>query len=230
MIDIVYPIGKKSYWNDREIIFSLRSVEKHLSNVGKVWIVGRVPEGVTNIHHIPAQDTYPVPDTNIMHKVLKACEHPEVSDPFLFFNDDHYILKDFDTTQFPNFYEGTLQEYVHRRGTDGYGQRARNTLALLEAKGLPTKYFDVHFPILYSKQGFIDHVVRNIQHENEKHGYILKSLYGNGMQLEGTDVKDCKSAIAPSERAVCFSTTPRVSAAVHQFLKFKFNDPSRYEK
>lgn len=230
MIDVVYPIGKKSYWNDQELRFSLRSVEMYLSNVRNVWIVGRVPEGITNVNHIPAQDPDHIPDINIMHKVLKACEHPEISDTFLFMNDDHYILQPFQADKFPDFYFGSLEDYTKRRAADGYGNRARNTLNHLKAKGLQTKYFDVHYPILYTKQGFIDHVVNQVDIK-KPHGFILKSLYGNGMKLEGTPIdKDCKSDKAPSQKADCFSTQPRVSGAVYQFLKYRFNGPSRYEK
>lgn len=229
-IDIVYPIGKKSYWNDQELTYSLRSVEKHLSNVRNVWIVGRVPDQITNVSHIPATDPHPIPDLNIMEKVLKACEHPDISDPFLFFNDDHYILHDFDATDFPDFYFGTLEDYFKRRGGDGYGLRARNTMNLLKGKGLPTKYFDVHFPILYRKQEFIDNVVKAIDIK-KPHGFILKSLYGNSLQLEGTPLeRDCKSHTVPGSKAICFSTLPRVSGAVYQFLKYKFPNASRYEK
>lgn len=229
MIDVVYPIrNKPSYWKDNELKYSLRSVEKHLTNVRNVWIIGRLPEGITNVMHIPAKDPFNIPDTNILHKTLIACQRAEISDPFLFMNDDHYLLQDFDAEFFPNFYMGTLEEFVARRGSDPYGHRARHTLAYLQAKGLPTKYFDVHYPILYKKQGFIDHVVDSIKHE--KSGYILKSLYGNGMNLEGTPIdKDCKGHIAPSEKAICFSTHNRVTGAVYQFLEYKFNGKSRFE-
>lgn len=229
MIDIVYPIGKKSYWNDNEIIFSLRSVEMYLANVRNVWIVGRVPEGITNVNHIPASDPHNIPDMNIMEKVAKACEHPDISDTFLFMNDDHYILQHFDAEDFPSFYFGTLEEYFKRRGADGYGIRARNSMNLLQSKGLPTKYFDIHYPILYQKQAFVDHVVKAVD-INKPHGYVLKSLYANSLNIEGTYARDCKFDKAPPSKADCFSTQPRVSGAVYQFLKYRFPNASKYEK
>lgn len=230
MIDLVYPIcNKPSYWKDNEIIFSLRSVEKHVKNVGKIWMVGRVPDGITGVEHIHAKDEHDISDQNIMAKVVKACENPEVSDPFLFMNDDHYLLQDFDAEDFPYFFESTLQVYITRRGMDSYGHRAANTMKLLQSKGFPTRHYDIHYPILYHKQAFIDNVAKAVD-PNKKHFYVLKSMYANSMNAQGIEVKDCKQSTAPPSKSQCFSSTPRVSGAVYQFLKYRLPEKSKYEK
>src|SRR5690349_20419873 len=115
-IDVVYPLGKGSRWKNNEIKYSLRSVEKHLQNYGKVFVIGEKPNFLANVNHIPAEDKHPIPDSNIFEKLKTACETKEISDTFLFFNDDHYLLEDFDAEKFPYFYHGTMAEYIKKRG------------------------------------------------------------------------------------------------------------------
>ena len=42
--DVVYPIGQGSSWKNNELRFSLRSIEKYGINVGKLFIVGELPD------------------------------------------------------------------------------------------------------------------------------------------------------------------------------------------
>ncbi len=90
-IDLVYVVGTGSRWNDNELRFSLRSVSKNLSNVGKVFIVGECPDYLKNVIHIPASDIFDSAinaDGNMTHKLLLVCNNKELSDDFLFMNDD----------------------------------------------------------------------------------------------------------------------------------------------
>src|SRR5688572_29644823 len=189
-IDVVYPLKEfGSRWKDNEIRYSLRSVEKHLHGVRNVYIIGHKPEFLQNVIHIPAKDADEIPDNNILQKVLVACKTPEISSPFLFMNDDHYLLADFDAETFPSYKFHTLSAYVERRGNDGYGRRARNTLKYLKDNGLPDNFFDIHFPILYDKKK-----AKEIFSKLPKipDGYILKSIYANALRLPGEEIRDCK--------------------------------------
>lgn len=229
MTDLVYVLGKGSLWNNNELRYSLRSVEKHLSGVGRVFIVGECPPFLTNVTHIKASDDKKaIPDTNIMHKIWMACSNPEISETFLFLNDDHYLLQDFEADKFPYYYHKTIVEYVKKRGHDGYGKRCENTQKSLENRNKSTKYFDLHYPILYSKTAFIKHVVNAYDH-SKKDGMILKSLYANGLQIEGTEIQDCKIPHLLLKDLPCYSTYPTVSAGAQKFLKEMFPNKSRFE-
>lgn len=226
LISVVYALGSKSRWQNNEIRFSLRSVEKHLKGFLDVWVVGERPDFLQNINHIPAIDHHDVPDRNIMEKIKKACEHPEISDPFLFFNDDHYLLADFQANKFPYYYDMPIQEKIDRRGYDGYGQRMQNTMKHLQFNGKPTKNFDVHTPILYRKQEFID-IVTQVDWE-KKHGFVIKSLYANSLNIEGTYLKDCKHNY-PVDTPI-YSTFPKIPPNIQKFLLQKFDKPSKFEQ
>lgn len=226
MTSVIYPLGNKSRHKNLEIRFSLRSIEKHLEGFSDVWIIGERPDFLHNINHIPASDPYEVPDRNIMEKIKKACENPGVSDPFLFFNDDHYLLSDFQSNEFPYYYDMPLQEKIKKRGYDNYGQRMQNTMKWLQVNGKPTKNFDIHTPILYKKQEFID-IVTKADWES-KHGFVIKSLYANSLNIEGTYLKDCKHNY-PVDTPV-YSTFPNVPPNIQKFLFEKFPNPSKFEQ
>jgi hypothetical protein len=226
-MDIVYTLGAGSKYKNHELRFSLRSVEKFLTGYGKVWIVGECPDWVRNANHIPAADSGKNSDHNIMLKITAACNHPDVSEDFLFFNDDHFLLSPFDAPEFPYYCHGTLTAYVKNRGLDGYGRRANNTLQSLTKRGLPSQYFDVHTPIRYNKKAFLETVTG--QNWDKTEGFIIKSLYTNALNIEGIEMKDGKLNALPGKDVKIFSTYPHVKSSIWRFLQEKFPQMSNFE-
>ena len=227
MTDLVYPLGTGSQLNDWEIRYSLRSVEKNLSGVGKVFIVGNLPPFLTNVIHLPAEDIHQVPDKNILHKLKIVCNHPDISENFLSLNDDHYLLGVFNAGTFPYHYHGTIDEYIARRGHDTYRLRVGESNKFLKQKGKPNKYFDIHYPILYNKKAFLE--IFEQTDPNNKWGYVIKSIYANMMDIEGVPATDAKHDKTPIKSVSVFSTSPRVSAATARFLQEQFPNKSKYE-
>lgn len=226
-MDIIYPLGTGSLAKNFELRMSLRSVEKYLSGFNNVYIIGEYPEWLQGAIHIPFTEGSTVPDFNIMQKISKACELPEVSDDFLFMNDDHYILSPFDIKTFPYYCMGTL-EAEYRTRPDGYGRRARSSMDYLKEKGLPTKHFDIHYPIIYNKSLFLKYVTNGPDWEKGK--FIIKSLYANSLKIEGEETKDFKRNELPGPGAKVFSTQPHIRANVQRFLLEQFREESRFEK
>lgn len=230
-MDIVYPLGTGSKHNNHELRFSLRSVEKHLSGFDKVWIIGECPDWLQNVNHIPYPDEPLRPfDYNIMKKVSRAIEESKLTEDFLFFNDDHFLNSSFVASEFPYYYSDTLDNYCAQRGNDGYGRRAKNTLKHLKEKGLPTKHFDVHSPIIYNKSLFLSSVVNAVDWEKDQTGFIIKSMYANTQNIEGVSDKDNKLNTLPGPNVKLFSTHPRVKSCIFRFLEEQFPKMSRYER
>lgn len=227
MISVVYPLGKGSIANNYEIRMSIRSLEKNVTGIKDIWVVGEKPDFLY-VNHIPAEDPHEIPDRNICEKIMKACENSEITDDFLFMNDDHFILKTFEASQFPDYYQGYLGEYVKQRGLDAYGRRAKNTYDYLLESGKTTRYHDIHTPILYNKSKFKQ--VMFPLDWSKPHGYIIKSLYANSINsCNHAPLKDDKGYL-PSTNSGIFSTLPRLRAATQRFLVEQFPNPSRYEK
>lgn len=229
-MDILYVLGKGSIKGDIELRFSLRGIEKHLRDVGTVWIVGECPKWLQNVNYIPFHDDRNrPPDYNIMRKIEYFCERLEDPASFVFFNDDHYLLSEFTADDFPYFYQGSLVDYVKLRGPDGYGRRASNTLKYLQANDLPTKYFDIHTPIVYNKEAFLKTVTNAVDWQTPD-AFIIKSLYANSLKIEGTESKDFKINTLPPPNCQIFSTFPHVKSAIWRFLQEQFPDQSKYER
>lgn len=229
MIDVIFPVGSGSLWQNNELRFSLRSIEKHLKGFRNVWIIGECPDFLQNIIHIPCDDVKGgVPDTNILRKILLACDNTGSAESFICFNDDHYLMQDFEAKDFPYYYSTNLETYVKKRGNDGYGRRSRNTLNLLKSLNWPTKYFDTHYPIVYNKNLFKGFVGANYDHR-AKDGMILKSLYCNALQIEGVKIDDCKVPYQLIKELPCWSSYPTMSNGAKQFLMGKFPQKSKFE-
>lgn len=201
MVDIVYALGKGSKWSNNEIKYSIRSIEKHVSNYRNIYIVGEFPdffikrsdsEGaiIDGIIHIPAHDKFGH-ERNIMEKIKKACQESSISESFMFINDDHFFLKDVDCSSYPYYYNRELIESIQKRKrNDEYKDALQNTLYALANNPKNSKLnYDIHVPILYDKKLFI----KSMDHFNwEKYEFVVKSLYVNTNNINGMQLDDCK--------------------------------------
>lgn len=186
-MDIVYVLGTGSRWHNNELRYSLRSVEKHLKAYDNVYIVGFKPGWLQNVIHIPADDAFrQEKERNIFHKITVACLDKRVSEDFIFFNDDHFLLQDVESM--PYYHREPLEQYVKGRVTT-YKISANNTLQALKRRGYSTLNFDVHAPIIYNKSKFLELKKYNW---NIRGAYIIKSLYCNTHGITGEMLTDCK--------------------------------------
>jgi hypothetical protein len=192
MTDVCYVLGGGSAWQDNEIRYSLRSIEKHLKNVRNIYIVGNLPKFLQDVQHIPMEDPHRNKEINIYHKVLRACQEESISDRFLFFNDDHFLNKDYDADTFPDFYKGYIGVMLRRakKAPKGYKQIVQRTYSTLRALNLKDKYFDIHTPILYDKKLFLEKMT--MYDWTHALGFVVKSMYGNTLGLEGVFQQDYK--------------------------------------
>ena len=177
-VSVFYPLGGGSPINNDEIRYSLRSIEKHLKNYGEIFIIGRKPEWLQNVHFIEYEDLTPYKEKNIFTKTLMACEIKEMSEDFLFFNDDHFLVDDFDAPTFPYFYKCELQRTIQRLNGGKYKRALTNTFAELYARGKPLLNFDTHTPIVYNKEK-MKSLATMYPWERYDVGFVLKSLYAN---------------------------------------------------
>jgi hypothetical protein len=186
-IDVVYVIGNGSRWKDNELRFSLRSITKNLSNIGKIFIVGECPDYLKNIIHIPAGDIFDPAinaDGNIITKVLAACEDKRLSETFLFINDDHLVIKPVNIAGVPPFHKGSMETFPDEYWNLNYWRkRLQMTKDVLLTKQLPCFHFDCHTPILMNKEKFKT-IVAGFDYKTGT-GLTMKSIYGNSVY--GTD-------------------------------------------
>lgn len=192
-MDVVYVLGSGSLWRDRELHYSMLSLQKFGRGVDRVFVIGNNPRSQMPISftQVPAEDLHCCKETNIMRKLRKACQHPEISEEFLFCNDDHFFLQQFHAQNYPFYVEGTLSDRLARRAhVDAYARAMENTRAALQSVNRPEVYYDVHAPMRIRKSSFLD--AMNLFDWDSRHGFVVKSLYGNYWGLQGVPFEDCK--------------------------------------
>lgn len=177
-IDIVIPLGTGSRWRNREIMYSLRSLEKYGNNVGNIFILGSMPSNLQGCIHVPYADEDFPHETSIMRKFLHASKMDRVSENFLMWNDDYFLTDNIDCENYPNYYHMTISERIRgRRIGDGYRTSMENCLSVLKKEGKPELFYDIHCPMIYNKSKFIEIMERYSW--KVSNGYIIKSLYQN---------------------------------------------------
>lgn len=191
MTSIVIPLGRGSRNNDLELRYCLRSAEKHLTGYGDVFIIGEKPEWLRNVVHIPCPDqgdkSYDK-ERNIFHKIMAACAYDRVSDDFLFMNDDHFLLQDYEAGKFPYYCHGWLSGFM--TVTD-YKHTIWNTIDWLRPLGHECLYFDIHCPIVYNKEKF--NWCLSDADWTKHFGYCIKTGYGNSVEgLNAIEYPDLK--------------------------------------
>lgn len=184
-------MGRGSLWQDKEIRYSLRSIEKHLINYRDIWLVGQLPVFLHKVNHISFEDEHPCKETNIYRKILRACQEDSISEDFLFFNDDHFLLQDFNAPEFPFYYKSDLRASSKAmRDGNRYKKAVDNSYRTLQTFGFDTKSFDTHTPILYNKKKFIE--VMTKFDWSQRVSFVVKSMYANSLKIEGVREPDCK--------------------------------------
>ena len=161
MIDVVYPLGSGSAWDNNELRYSLRSLEKNLLDLGRVFVVGQRPDWLVEAMHIPMEDVHRKnKDANLIDKVLAACR-AGVSDRFVRLSDDQCLLQPRSSGQMQAYHLGPLdQKPASFWGVGRWKRRLRRTYALLLHEGLPTLHYDSHIPMVYQRDRFVEVMTR----------------------------------------------------------------------
>lgn len=141
-----------------------------------VWLIGHLPPLTTTlpVTHIPTvqgRDRF----VNTEHAMRTALNNPRIPDPFVWSNDDIYWTRTHDPV---DWHMGELPTV----GTTLYTRRKAWTRTILEEHGLPTLDYELHVPILVSK---------NLMAEALTTGGSMRTIYGNlqGTGTHHTDVK-----------------------------------------
>lgn len=233
--DIVYILGSGSKWNNKEILYSLRSLS-NLEDCGRVFIVGRCPYFIDSkkVHHIDCSDPTKNKLLNAMHKIRIACSHKEISEDFILMNDDFFFLKK--TRGIPYYNMGTLEQMAKNHTTKGgyYYAAINGTIDALKKAGVEKALsFELHYPIVINKKLFLE-IVDPAWYAQRP--LLFRSLYGNLAKIRSTKRQDLKIyTLKDFERMGTpdfVSTDNKVclDLSVQDWFARTFPQKSRYEK
>lgn len=190
-MDAVYPLGPGSIWGNKEIDYSTRLLKKY-TNVKNIFTVG---QSFKQLPNIPATDNQSK-IVNLWEKCYLACQNESVSDPFLFINDDHYIIKPTDIDNYPNYYSFKISEYPYKTfqfsGTtiDKHSHPYWSLVYRTEQILGDVLFFNVHCPVIIHKKRFID-IFTKYYDDVYDGGLLLKTTYLQG--LPGVQMDDYKT-------------------------------------
>lgn len=218
MISTVIPLGTGSKWHNNELRYSLRSAK-----FDDVWLIGERPDWFTG-NHIAAYDGS-IATLNIWRKLKAACLNPDISDPFLYSNDDYFFLT-LPELPYPNYYGDLIN------GNNVYKQLAKHTMRILKWNNLPTLFYDIHRPMMIDKAKFLECFEFFELHCKVGLGLIVKSCYGNYCNIGGEYRKDIKLAYWNDEpNTDMFSIGDGcLSVPFRAWCEQKFPNKSKWEK
>lgn len=151
LLDVVYVVRPGD--DNEELRYSLRSVAAHAPH-RHVWIVGTVPTWVRGVKALPL---VPQPEKfgNQRQSLHAIAARPEISDPFVLFNDDMFVMEPI--TEWHTWHLDTIEE--HFGGPIGnvlpdhpWMFAVWNTYKWMGTQGHPNPlYYENHTPLLYDK-------------------------------------------------------------------------------
>lgn len=232
--DLLYVLGTGSLWQNNEIRFSLRSVEKYLPHA-RIFVIGHRPKWIKNVIHIPAEDPHPHKLRNVIAKIKKACMDPRLGERFAVMNDDFFMLKPIEDIK--TYHRGTIIGTMRRHPTRrGYYYEAlaatRRFLLDQDLGGEPLDY-GVHAPMIFEKKRA--RALASLTDVAE--GLLFRTVYANLRGMGGyfrndvkiTDLKDLKTRKFKSVDMISSSDGVALNRRFREWLMKKFPDPCRYE-
>lgn len=190
-MDVLYLLGRGSLWNNRELRYSLRSLEKFGKGVDRVFVTGENPGFLSPRVIFNKLDDPGCASYNHVHKVLWTIRNTDISENFILNYDDNFLIKPVDLEKQPYYYKGELP--AKSRTQRQYSFSLVNTHEALTKYGKKTRNFSVHCPVIYNRRDFLAltdpfwELARVIQH-----GFAVRSLYCNMLGIEGELGEDCK--------------------------------------
>lgn len=191
-MDILYILGSGSKFKNNELRYSLRTLEKFIPNPSRVIVVGEDPGFLSK-----AVDFYPMPEAvgnkeyRIAKKIEWACKKDVVTAPFLFMNDDLFLTQSINPETYPYYHKGQLTQDPPK---NSYQKSLHNTDAFLRSQNKTTLHYDVHMPIIYNPEKFLELSGVWQFSKTLASGLVVKSIYSNTFvnPKEAVEIKDVK--------------------------------------
>jgi hypothetical protein len=233
-MDIVIPL-KRSIQNE-ELRYTIRSICKNMPH-RKIWLAGYSPKWLYGIGYIKVQVPYGSKYKKAAANILAACRDPRVSDDFLLFNDDFFVMQPI--TDFQNLHRGPLIDHLKRLEKDyaakPYYEGMKRTYDILRRMGFenPVNY-GLHIPMIINKKKWLEAWEMQEEYNPKRLPLHLRTFYGNVFQVGGEQIDDVKLAKLteiPSGEELFLSSNDNSFAIgnIGDYVRSKFYQPCKYE-
>lgn len=234
-LDVVYIVRQGE--QNEELRYSLRSVAKNMPHA-KVWIVGYKPHWVVGVGHVEVRQNLQSKHHNSMNNWARACQHKQITERFVFMNDDMFIMKPLE--QLLSFYNGTFADFKERYVTDHPAssytdiiRRTSDVLAELQVKK-PLNY-ELHVPMIMSKNNYNNIMRLQAVFNPDWQPVFPRSLVANFFRHGGKEIEDVKVyelEQRPTGKELFLSTTDKIfkHGRVGTFIRNTFMERCKYER
>lgn len=229
-LDIVYFV--KNAQTNNELRYSIRSVVKNMP-YKRIWIVGGCPYGITPDIHIRAEQNGSSKWENVHEMYRLACENKELTNNFVMFNDDFFIMKPMSKVE--PLYRCSLDKHIQIledkfKRPNGYSKLLRNCRNELRSLGKQQLSYELHIPFIFNKKKLLDLLNKYpTQH-------CTRTLYGNLYNIGGKQSEDIKAFSSKPEfdykNTSLLSTddgVDNINNDVWRYIRLSFKDKSKYE-
>lgn len=228
--DIVYIL--KADASDRELRYSLRSVEKNLPH-RKVWFYCGKPAGLEPDEYVRHKQVGESKGERVRSSLIEACKNDKITKRFWLFNDDFFVLRPM-TSEKP-YFNGMLRDRIDaidkKRGRQtNYTKELAFCESLLKSEGFTTFAYDaIHIPMLIQREKMLE-VLETYPTCN-----MARSLYGNiamigGNPHENVKVKNGRERLNKEADFVSTDDNSFNFGMVGQDIRSMFREKSRFEK
>ncbi len=253
-VDILIPFGLGSAWQNNELRYCLRSIERFATGYERIFVVGDDPGFLSSVtvpvaslgasethalHFYPLKDIACNKQGRIAHKIFWAFQHTDISNTAVLFNDDYVLRAPVDLSKLLPYQRGPLRLAAERQQDPEYRACLAGTAEALEEAGKFSLHYDIHLPMQLLRHPFVDLKLWWQRSLNDKHGFVVKSTYANNVLLwPGPTMRDCKfrhtytvqEIEAFTQGRFCFSYCDEgLTPTLKQWLTEKFPEKSRFE-
>jgi hypothetical protein len=237
MTAVIIPLGSETCWQNNELRYSLRSMEKHLTFFDEVFVVGdNLPSWLTGVTRVNVPDVGRFRSVNTLVKITETLKLTG-AEKFLLWYDDIYLTRQFNARSFPNFFKGQLLKNYHLLPDQSlYKQSKLMTFKTLFHHGYQTRSFECHCPFLFQTREFLQ-IMKLFP--NREPGYLYKSLYANILKVHALqrrqlilnlplDMEGIKTRIG--DHAFYSIRDQALNEDLKQFFQENYPDKSRFER
>lgn len=196
-LDIVYFV--KDGTRNEELRYSLRSVDANMPHK-RVWIFGGCPTNIVPDVRIRVEQIGHSKWDKVRNMYKMVCENKEITDDFIMFNDDFFIMQPTDFIK--PLYRCSLKEHIDILESNRPTEYSRLLRAVLEHIGGDLKSYELHVPFIFNKKKLYNQLITftNL--------HCARTVYGNIYNVGGEQMSDIK----------IFSVDPKFDYRNKQFL------------
>lgn len=254
-MDIMYPLGNGSTWNDNELRYSLRAFQTNLPELRKVFVVGHRPTWLIDncefLEHVPFPDTHTQnKDANLFDKIVHVCTHTDIAPFFLRSSDDQVLLRPPTKNELCVRYAYDLADCSSswwadkKRRWGKWGTRLYRTYGFLIYKDKTTLHCDCHLPQLIERD-LVSPALKNIRYDRglgfctntllmnlvkEKTSVTFRAMKRKKLSIEGAYQDIDKLRSKADGRLWLGYGNKGTNDVLKQYLQEVFPNPSRFER